>query len=263
MHTESYELQMAKTCRKCYTIYDYKRDYCCVRDKESCFADIGLVKKGLKQDERLAEKLFVKKKIDENRRIIDRRFYSGIFRNECLVFDYRPPGCRSHFCWRWDDYIRKHPMDMVYANLRAVSTKTLLKELEREYEYGIKLAYPGGFIIYTYKEKLAPLRKSIEKMLDSMKIRHFRTTAENMSPDANELEGVEVITDRNALLEKPGLFGTLLNNNIFMLVRMKMNLGSTGFSHSNLMLTCSDPEKIAKETPASLKSFHALKAFQV
>ncbi len=264
MRVESYDLQVEKTCRKCYTVFDYKRDYCCVKDGDSCFADIRLVKKGMMQDDKLAEKLFLKKKIDDNRNIIDRKFFSGRLKNECLVFGYRPPGCRSHFCDRWTGYIKEHPKDMVYANLNVISTRKLLEELRKEFEYGVKLAYPGGFIMYvTDKKKAEKLKKDLQKLFGSMKIKHFTTNAHLMLPQKNSRAGVEIIMDKEGIIEKPGLFSTLINNNMFMLVRMKMNMASAGFSHSNVMITTADPEKLAGETPASLKSFHALKAYQV
>ncbi len=264
MRVESYELQIAKTCRKCYTVFDYKRDYCCVKDNDTCFADLGLVKKGIKQDEKLAEKLYMKKKIDEKRNIIDRKFFSGRLRNGCLVFDYRPPGCRSHFCWRWNKYMDEHPKDMVYANLNVVSTRTLLKELRKEFEYGVKLAYPGGFIIYAAERKdCDKLKKELENLFDDMAIKHFTSNAHLMDSGKNEKAGVEIIMDKDGILEKPGLFRTIINNNMFMLVRMKMNMASTGFGHSNILITTADPENVAKESRASLKSFHALKAFQL
>ncbi len=264
MRMESYEKMIRKTCRKCYTIFDLKRDYCCAKSKDECFADLRLVRKGVMQDQEMAEKLYMKKKLDDRRNIISRKFFRGAFRNECLVFRYRPPGCRSHFCDRWRKYIEEHPRDMVYANLNAVSTRTLLKELEKEYEYGIELAYPGGFIIYTTdEEKAGKLKREIEKLLNGMKIRHFTTNATLMNPEKNDKAGVEIIMDLDAIIEKPGLFDTVINNNMFMLVRMKMNMASTGFSHSNIMITTADPEKVAGESSASLKSFHALKAFQV
>jgi len=96
-----------------------------------------------------------------------------------------------------------------------------------------------------------------------MGIKHFTTNAPLMDPEKNKKDGVEIITDKDRILERPGLFGTVINNNMFMLVRMKMNMASAGFNHSNIMITMADPEEIAKETPASLKSFHALKAFQL
>jgi hypothetical protein len=264
MRVESYELQVEKTCRKCFTIFDYKRDYCCVKDKNSCFADLRYVRRGIMEDEKLAEKLFVNRKIDEKRNIIDRRFFRGVLRNECLVFKYRPPGCRSHFCSRWDRYIKEHPRDMVYANLEIMPTRKLLAEMANEFKYGIELAYPGGFIIYTGNRKKADkLGKELGKVFDSMKIKHFKTNAHLMLPQKNRKPGVEIIMDREGILEKPGLFDTLINNSMFMLVRMKMNMASAGFGHSNIMITTADPEKVAEETPASLKSFHALKAYRV
>jgi hypothetical protein len=263
MRVESYERFMNATCRKCYTIFDLRRDYCCVKDKNHCFADLGLVRKGIMQDGKMAERLYLHKKIDENRRIINTRFFRGLFRNECLVFDYRPPGCRSNFCPKWDKYIEQHPKDMVYANLNAVSTMTLLKEIRKEFMYGIKLAYPGGIIVYTYKEKMDKIKKGLEKLFNGMKIRHFTTNAHLMNPEKNKKPGIEIIIDKDGVIEKPRLFDTLINNNMFMLVRMKMNIGSTGFNHSNIMITAADPEKLANESKASLKSFHALKAFQV
>jgi hypothetical protein len=84
-----------------------------------------------------------------------------------------------------------------------------------------------------------------------------------MEPGKNEKPCVEIILDKDGILKEPGLFGTMLNNNMFMLVRMKMNMGSTGFTHSNIMITAADPEKVASESGDSLKSFHALKAFWI
>ncbi|UCD02630.1 MAG: hypothetical protein JSV63_02445 [Candidatus Aenigmatarchaeota archaeon] len=264
MRVESYDIQIAKTCRKCYTIFDYKRDYCCVKDKFSCFADPILVKKGLRQDQKMAEKLFFKRKVTQDLELLSRIFYGGRLRNECLIFKYRPPGCRSHFCWRWDKYIEEHPRDMVYANLRPVSTKTLLKEIRKDFEYGVELAYPGGTLIYVPdKRKADRVEHEIKSLLDSMKIKHFRTNSHIMDSEKNKKAGVEIIMDKDGIIAKPRLFGTLLKNNIFMLVGMKMNMGSAGFRHSNIMITTADPEKVAEETPASLKSFHALQVYQV
>ncbi len=264
MRVESYELQIAKTCRKCYTMFDYTRNYCCAKDNESCFADELLVKKGVQQDGKMAEKLFITGRIDQSRNITSMKMHRGRFRNECMVFNYRPPGCRSHFCWRWNEYIKGHPKDMVYANLNVVSRKTLFDTLRREFEYGIKLAYPGGFIVYVSDENdCEKLKNDIEKLLDGMKIEHFASNAHLMNPEKNEKPGVEIIVDTEGILQKQGLFNTIINNNMFMLVRMKMSMASAGHGHSNIMITTADPEKIATETPASLKSFHALMAFQL
>lgn len=261
MNVESYEKQVENSCRKCYTIFDLKRDYCCVKGDKECFADLGLVKKGIIQDKALRLKLFKKSKIDEDGKIINRVFYRGIFRNECLVFNYRPPGCRSHFCDMWDKYIKKYPMDMVYANLKISSLGTLKKNFRKDYELGIKMAYPGGYIIYT--DKPAKIRKELGSILDELKIRHFKTDAEKMIPDDNKKPGVEFIMDIDGIVEKPRLFGTIIKNNMFMLVRMKMNMGSTGFNHANVYITTADPESIAKETPGSLKSFYSLLAYKL
>ncbi len=261
MHVESYEKMIKRTCRKCYTVFDYTRDYCCAKGKDECFADTRLVEKGIAQDEKMAEKLFVKGKVGEDRKLKSRKMFSGIFRNECLVFDYRPPGCRSHFCWRWDKYITEKPLEFLQANLNVVSLRKLKDILRKEYEFGIKLAYPGGIIIFTGRPD--EIRKEVGSLLKDMKIKHFFTRAELMEMDRNRKEGVEVIMDPDAIITEPGLFRTIINNNMFMLVRMKMNLGSTGFGHSNIMITTADPEKIAKETAASLKAFHALKAFWI
>ncbi len=261
MRVESYERHMSKTCNHCHTIRDTKRDYCCAKSKDQCFADLGLVRKGILQDKEMARRLYQKGKIDYEGNIIDRVFFSGWFTNECLVFDYRPPGCRSYFCYKWDDYMRKNPLDFVYANLSVVSTKTFLHEMRKEFQYGIKLAYPGGFIIYTDKPK--SIKSKLAKLFDEMKIKHYVTKAESVLPQGNKKPGVEIIMDTKGIIGKPGLFGTLIKNNMFMLVRMKMNIGSTGFKHSNFMITTADVDKLAEETPASLKSFHALKAFRL
>ncbi len=261
MYVASYERMIGRTCRKCYTIFDTKRDYCCVKGKDECFADIRLVEKGLVQDEKMAEKLYMKKLVDDRRKLKTKKFFRGALRNECMVFDYRPPGCRSHFCYRWDDYIRKNPLDFVHANLRAVSVPKLLEILKSEYEYGIKLAYPGGFIVYTSNPQR--IKKEVMGLLEKMRLKHFVTRAELMEMDRNHKMGVEVIMDPDGIVGEPGLFGTLINNSTFMLVRMKMNLGSTGFRHSNILITTADPEGVAKESPASLKAFHALKAFWI
>jgi hypothetical protein len=261
MQVESYERTIRKTCRKCYTIRDFRRDYCCAKGKDECFADLGLVRKGVMQDENTAERLYVRKKVDEGRNILDKKFFRGRLWNECLVFDYRPPGCRSHFCDRWDRYIKEKPLDMVHANLRVISTGKLKEELKREFAYGIRLAYPGGWIIYTSRP--LDMKKAVSSVLKEMGVQHFFTRAEFMEPEKNEKTGVEVIVDEDKVLEEPGLFGTLINNNMFMLVRMKMNMGSTGFTHANIMITAADPEKVALESSASLKSFHALKAFWI
>jgi hypothetical protein len=261
MYVESYEKMIEKTCRKCYTIFDYTRDYCCVKGKKECFADLGLVRRGIVQDEEMAERLYMRKKIDMKRNIINKVFFRGLLRNECLVFDYRPPGCRSHFCWRWDKYMEKNPLDFVHANLNVVSVKKLKEELRREFEYGIKLAYPGGFIIYTSRPD--DIKKEVSSVFRDMKIKCFFTRSELAEFGRNKKPGVEIIMDKDAVIEKPGLFGTLLNNNMFMLVKMKMDMGSTGFNHSNIMITTANPESVAGESAASLKSFHALKAFWI
>lgn len=261
MYSQSYEKQVNKTCRKCFTILDFKRDYCCVKGKDECFADIGLVKKAFKQDGNVRSVLFYTGRTDRKGNILSKKFYRGILRNECMIFDYRPPGCRSHFCYRWDDYIRKNPQDFVDANVNVVSRKTLKTELRREYEYGVKLAYPGGIAIYT--DRPNEMKKLVRKVLDGLKIKHFETDAGIMDPDDNRKEGVEIIMDRKAVIEKPKLFGTLINNNMFMLVRMKMNMGSTGFNHSNIIITKANPDHVARESPASLKSFHALKVYRI
>jgi hypothetical protein len=44
---------------------------------------------------------------------------------------------------------------------------------------------------------------------------------------------------------------------------MKLNMGSTGFRHSNIIITTLDPEKICGETPNSMRAFHALKAYHI
>jgi len=93
MKVESYEKHMNRTCRRCYTIFDLTRDYCCVKNKKECFADMRLVEKGIKQDKRLRAKLYRHRRMDFLGKIINRCFFRGRFRNECLVFDYRPPGC--------------------------------------------------------------------------------------------------------------------------------------------------------------------------
>jgi hypothetical protein len=261
MQVESYERMIRKTCRKCYTIRDFKRDYCCVKGKSECFADIGLVRKGVIQDEATAERMYAKKAVDEDRKLLTKRFFRGALRNECLVFKYRPPGCRSHFCYRWDKYIKEKPLDFVHANLRVVPVNGLLSELRKEYEYGIKLAYPGGTIVYTQRPQ--EIKKAVSALLKEMGMAHFFTRAELMDIVHNEKTGVEVIMDPDGMIQEPGLFGTIINNSMFMLVRMKMNMGSTGHTHSNIMITAADPEKLATESPASLKSFHALKAFWI
>jgi len=261
MRVESYLHHMNRTCRLCYTIFDLRRNYCCVKDKDECFADLGLVRKGILQDEEMRKRLYMKGRIDSKGNIIKRSFFSGWFSNECLVFDYRPPGCRSHFCKRWNDYIKKNPLDFVYANLNIVSTRTLLKEMKLEFQYGIKLAYPGGFIIFTDRQK--KIKKGLSEVFDEMEIKYFFTDAESMDPDNNKRAGIEIIIDSDGVIEKPGLFGTIIQNNMFMLVRMKMNMGSTGFGHSNILITTADPEKLAAETSASLKAFHALRVFQL
>jgi hypothetical protein len=96
-----------------------------------------------------------------------------------------------------------------------------------------------------------------------MKLKHFVTDAELMDPGKNKKAGIEIIMDSDGIIGKPKLFGTIIKNNMFMLVRMKMNMGSTGRGHSNVMITTADPEKIAEETAASLKSFHSLMAFRL
>jgi hypothetical protein len=261
MRVESYERHMKKTCRRCNTILDFHRNYCCVKGQNECFADMGLVKRGILQDVVLRENLYAKEKIDFAGNIINRCFFRGFLTNECLVFNYRPPGCRSHFCKMWDEYMKKNPLDFVYANLNVVPTKKMLTQMKLEFQYGIKLAYPGGFIIYTDKPK--KIKKELSSMLDGMKIKHFSTDAELMDPKDNKRPGVEIIMDSDAVIEKPGLFGTIIKNNMFMLVRMKMNMGSTGFRHANIMITTADPQRVADETPASLKAFHSLVAFQL
>lgn len=263
MRVESFEMETERTCRKCFTIYDFRRDYCCVKSKDECFADMDLVKKGVKQDEDMAEKLFITKSLDYGRKLQTKKFFRGRFRNECTVHRYRPPGCRSHFCWRWDKYMAKKPRDFIYANLNVVPLRKLLDDLYREYEYGIRLAYPGGYIIYTYDENLKNVRKEIEDLLNGMKLKHFRTNVHLMDPEKNGKEGVEIITDDEAVIEKTRLFSTMLKNNMFMLYTMKMNMGSTGHKHSNILITNADFEKLAEETPSSLKTFHALKAYRV
>ena len=140
MHAESFEKWMDRTCRRCYTIFDFRRDYCCVKGKDECYADLGLVKRGIKQDKKMHLRLYRKAKADINGNIISKKFFRGFFRNECLVFSYRPPGCRSHYCRLWNEYIEKNPQDFVDANLNVVSSKTMLGMLRREFEYGIKLA---------------------------------------------------------------------------------------------------------------------------
>jgi len=261
MKVESYERHMSRTCRRCYTIFDIRRDYCCLKGKDECFADLGLVRKGILQDKSMALRLYRKGRIDEKGGLIKHFFFRGRLSNECLVFGYRPPGCRSHFCKKWDDYMAKNPLDFVYANLNVVSAETLKKELKKEFEYGIKLAYPGGFAIFT--DRPEEVKKSLKGVFNEMKLKYFFTDAGLMDPEDNKKPGIEIIMDSDKIIEKPGLFGTIIKNNIFMLVRMKMNMGSTGFRHSNILVTAADPQKIAGETVSSLKTFHALKAFQL
>lgn len=261
MRIESYLRHMDKTCRKCNTWFDLKKDYCCAKSREECFADMGLVKKGIQQDRGLRLRLYKKGKMDALGNLTTKKFFRGRFRNECFVFSYRPPGCRSMFCGKWDDYMRDNPSDFVYANLDVVSIRTLKESMMKEFQYGIKLAYPGGFIIFT--DDTAGVRKELSALFRGMGLHSFITSAGLMDLDTNEKPGIEIIIDKDGYIGKPRLFGTLINNNMFMLVRMKMNLGSTGFGHANIMVTAMDPEKIAKESPASLKSFHALRAFQV
>ena len=261
MYVESYEKMIRKTCRKCYTVFDYTRDYCCVKGKDECFADVALIRKGILQNEKMAERMYIRKWIDEDRKILKKKFFRGVLRNECIAFEYRPPGCRSHFCWRWDKYIETHPLDFVQANLRITSLGKLLDELELEFQYGIKLAYPGGYIIYT--KRPADIKDAVSGLLKEMGVSYFFTRAELMEMGRNEKMGVEIIMDPDGMIQEPGLFGTLINNNMFMLARMKMNMGSTGHKHANILITTADPESVAKESPASLKSFHALKAFWI
>ncbi|MBN2330580.1 MAG: hypothetical protein JXC85_02090 [Candidatus Aenigmarchaeota archaeon] len=261
MLVESFEKHMRKTCKRCYTIFDRKRDYCCAKGKDECFADLGLVNRGIWQDDRMANRLYDRRMIDDNGNLLKRSFFRGLFVNECLVYDYRPPGCRAHFCDKWDKYMRENPLDFVQANLRVVSTATMLREIGLNFQFGIKLAYPGGFIIFT--EKPGKIRKALMDMFLEMKVHNFTTEAGRMDPEDNKKPGVEIIMDKKGIIAKPGLFGTIIENNIFMLVRMKMNLGSTGIEHSNILITTADSDKIAGETPASLKSFHALIAYQL
>ena len=261
MKVDSYQKEMNRTCRRCYTILDFRRDFCCAKSKTECFADIGLVGKGMRQDKALRLRLYRKRRMDAAGKITDRKFFRGVFRDECLVFDYRPPGCRSHFCYRWDKYIEEHPEDMVMANLDVVPTAAMLKALRREYEFGMRLAHPGGIIIFT--DHPNKVKKELKALFDDMGIKCFFTDASLMDPEDNSKPGIEVIMDRDGIFGEPGLFGTIINNNMFMLVRMKMNLGSSGFEHSNIAVTTMDPMDIAKESPASLKSFHAMKAFRV
>jgi len=261
MHVETFEKHMNRTCRRCYTIFDFRRDYCCAKGRDECYADLGLVERGIKQDRKMHLKLYRKAKVDINGNIINKKFFRGFLRNECLVFSYRPPGCRSHYCRLWNEYMEKNPQDFVDANLKVVSSKSVFSFLVSEYEYGIRLAYPGGFIIFTDEPK--KVKKELTAFLKSLQLPHFITDAEDMKPEDNSRPGVEVIVDEDALIGEPRLFGTLINNNMFMLVRMKMNMGSTGFEHSNIMITSMDPRKIALETQASLKAFHSLVAFQL
>ena len=257
----SFEKHMKKTCRKCFTLFDRYRDYCCYKGEDECFADIGLVEKGIVQDAALRKKLYNHGKIDMQSKIKNRKFFHGRLKNECLVYEYRPPGCKSHFCGKWNSYIKKYPKDFLMSNVEDITKDELEDIMRAEFEFGIKLAYPGGFIVFSwYPEKVA---KAIEKVLDGLNIHHFRTDAELMDPSDNEKEGVELIMDKDEILAKPRLFGTLINNNIFMLARMKMNMGSTGHNHSNIFLTTIEPEKLAGETEASLKSFHTMKAYQI
>jgi hypothetical protein len=127
--------------------------------------------------------------------------------------------------------------------------------------YGINMAYPGGIIIFTDDARGA--KKGLKALFEDIGIPCFFTEAGSMSPEDNEKPGVEIIIDGEGIVGQPRLFGTLIKNNIFMLVRMKMNMGSTGFGHSNILITTADPQKIAEETSASLKSFHAMKAYCV
>jgi len=261
MRVESYERQIAKTCRRCFTIFDLRRRYCCVKGRDECFADISLVRKGIQQDSALRMRLYRNKAMTADGGLTCKRFFRGRVRNECLVFDYRPPGCRSYFCGLWDSYIRDSPRDFVDAAIEVASTSTLMKELEKEFEFGTRMAYPGGFIIFT--GRTAVIRKELSSLFKRMGIPSFVTKAGKMDPETNAKEGVEIIVDDEEALERPGLFGTLINNNVFMLVRIKMNMGSTGFSHSNIFVTDCDPGRIAAESSASLRSFHAMKAFAV
>ena len=214
MQVDSFESHMNKTCKRCYTIFDLKRDYCCVKSKEECFADLGLVRRGIMQDPEMAKKLYRKGRMDFAGNIIKRSFFRGKLVNECLVYDYRPPGCRSHFCSRWDDYMRENPLDFVQANLRVVSTATMLNEMKREFQYGLKLAYPGGFIIFTDRPK--KIKKALTDMFGEIKQPCFITDAELMDPEKNKKPGVEIIMDTDGIIGKPKLFGTIIKNNIFI-----------------------------------------------
>ncbi len=261
MIVDSFERHMNRTCKRCFTIFDLRRDYCCVKSKDECFADLGLVRKGILQDPDLAKKLYRKRRMDIKGNILKKSFFRGSFVNECLVYNYRPPGCRSHFCSLWDGYIKKNPLDFVRANLRVVSTATMLRDMRREFQFGINLAYPGGFIIFTDKPK--KIKKALTGLFDEIKQKHFITVADLMEPERNKTPGVEIIMDPDGVIGKPKLFGTIIRNNIFMLVRMKMNMGSTGHDHSNVLITTADADRIAEETPGSLKSFHAMMAYQL
>ena len=55
MHVESFEKHMSRTCRRCYTIFDFRRDYCCAKGKDECYADLGLVRRGMAQDKKMKD----------------------------------------------------------------------------------------------------------------------------------------------------------------------------------------------------------------
>jgi hypothetical protein len=261
MRVESFEKHMNRTCRRCYTFFGPKLDFCCIKNRKECYADIGLVRKGMYFDSKLRSRLYKKKKIDINSNIINRRFFRGWLRKECLVKGYRPPWCRSYYCRRWDRYIEENPQDFIDANTHVVSAATLRKALKREYEYGVKFAYPGGFIIFA--EDLDKTRKGLKGLFDGMRIKYFFTDIDDIDPKRNEKEGVEIIIDKDGVVGKPGFMGAKIRNNMFMLFNMKMNMGKTGSGHSNVLVTTAFPEDLSGETPASLRAFHGIKAFRL
>ena len=77
MLVESFEREMKKTCKRCYTIFDLKRDYCCLKSRWECFADLGLVRRGIRQDPNMAEKLYRNLRIDKEGKILNPSFFRG------------------------------------------------------------------------------------------------------------------------------------------------------------------------------------------
>ncbi len=235
-------------CRRCQTLLAAKRQLFCCDRGGLCYADINVVKRAVKQNPELRQRLIKEKIIDKNGAVLKRTFWKITpFSNQCLIYEHRPVPCRVHFCRLWAPFLKEHKNKAVDAGIKRTALDSLIKELKMEFAEGPQASHGGGYFIFT--EKPEQTASAIARALKS----HLTCIKSVEDIESLSAKVIQVVADPSGALKGRAL----------LFATQKTKPEEINKDYSFIFVSGTKPEGICHNSHVFLSSFLTFKSYSV